>query len=140
MTAQIQVTLHGTNGTITKAVTPQGFPTRHVNTGKPKPTESVKITSDLPMPEAAPVITPEPRSPASHNPLGEELNALLAEVDNLLNPKPRVNNEPIRGYHYIDPPKRKTNDDSPLMAYWDCVMQRKSDERMAYLRNRKAVK
>ena len=46
----IQVELHGANGTKTTAVTPKGFPTRHIKTGAVKQTESVKITSDLPTP------------------------------------------------------------------------------------------
>ena len=91
-----------------------------------------------PITQPAPVSTPAPK-PVITNPLGDKLNALRAEVDNLLNPPPRVNTEPVRGYHYENPIKPKIDYDAPLRAYWDRVMQKRSDERMAYLKNRKGV-
>ena len=62
MTAQIQVELIGANGTRTTAVTPTGFPTRHINRAAAIPTEAVKVTPDLPI---APVSTPKQSAPVS---------------------------------------------------------------------------
>ena len=125
---RVQVQLFGDTGNRNIEVNPRGgFLTRHVNTGTTAKTEPITVTPNLPT-----QTTQAPKQP---------LKELLQEVDDLLNPKLRINNQPIRGYHYGDAVvSPKTNPDSPLIAYWDCVMQRKSDERMAYLRNRKAVK
>ena len=131
----IEVRLHGAQGTRTQAVTPTGFTTRHINRATATPSEPVKVTPDLPI---APVSTPEPQ-PVSENPVGDQLNALLAEVDDLLNPPARENTAPgHHGHHYTEanPP---IDYSSPLRAYWDRVMQKRSDERMAYLKNRKGV-
>ena len=69
----IEVRLHGAQGTRTQAVTPQGFPTRHINREEAIPSESVKVTPDLPTqpepvstppaPRQQPVSTPEPVKP-----------------------------------------------------------------------------
>ena len=131
----IEVRLHGANGTRTHPVTPTGFSTRHINRATVTPSDPVKVTPHLPNPVIAPVSTPEAK-PVSENPLGDKLNALITEVDDLLNPPARLNTEAIAGHHYIETSKRKANYDSPAIAYWDRVMQRKSDAEMAYRRKR----
>ena len=101
-----------------------------------------QIASEVPTPAAAAAAAAKTiTQPVSDNPVGEKLNALLAEVDNLLDPPARVNTQPIRNscYHYENPIKPKIDYDAPLRAWWDRVMQKRSDEHMAYLKNRKAV-
>ena len=86
---RVQVQLFGANGNRSTEIQPKGFTTRHVNTGNPRvKTESITVTPHL----------VSPISEAEKQPLKE----LLQEVDDLLNPKPRINNQPIRGYHYGD--------------------------------------
>ena len=91
-----------------------------------------------PTPVIAPVSTPEP---VSDNPVGDKMNALLAEADELLETKPSVNTQTISDwcYHYgtgITVKPRETNWDAPAVVAWNAYMHRKSDERMAYLRQR----
>ena len=71
-------------------------------------------------------------------PLHISLKELLSEVDAILNPKPRVNtSKEICGLHYDGHPKcPETNWDAPAVTGWRRYMQRKSDERMAYLKER----
>ena len=79
------------------------------------------------------ISTPEPPK--------QSLASLLREVNAIMHPAPRVNTENgTQGNHYSDPSgKPKANPDSELMAYYNRVMQRKSDAEMAYRKNRKAV-
>ena len=61
----IEVRLHGAQGTRTQAITPTGFPTRHINRAtETTPSQPVKVTPDLPIPPVsapAPVSTEAPR-------------------------------------------------------------------------------
>ena len=59
----IEVRLHGVQGTRTQAVTPTGFTTRHINRAAIIPTESVKVTPDLPKPTTQPAPVPTPEAP-----------------------------------------------------------------------------
>ena len=89
-----------------------------------------------PITQPASVITPEP------NPVGESMKALIAEIDELLDPKPRENKEAVGVgcYHYDGyTVKPKPNYDSPLFTWWNHQRHLKSDNRMAYLKNSKAV-
>ena len=47
---RVKVRLHGKQGMRATEVTPQGFPTRHICTGNPKPSDSLQITSELKTP------------------------------------------------------------------------------------------
>ena len=136
MTAQIQVELIGANGSRTTQVRAAGFTTRHVQTPRelvPSIFGDVKLSdrkaAPKPMPQAAPVSTPEAPK--------QTLSELLAEVDDLLNPPARVNTAPgHHGPHYTEA-KPPIDYDSPLRAWWRRVEQRTSDNRMAYLRSQK---
>ena len=114
MTAQIQVELIGANGSRITEVKASGLTTRHVQTPRelvPSIFGDVKLGSDRksapkPISQPAPVSTPE--SPK------QSLAELLAEVDAIMNPPPRLNTEPPRGHHYTEGfAKRKPNYDSP---------------------------
>ena len=47
---RVKVDLFGKRGHTQTEVTPQGFPTRHIRTGSPDPTEPLHITPNLPPP------------------------------------------------------------------------------------------
>ena len=90
-----------------------------------------------PITQPASVITPEP------NPVGESMKALIAEIDELLDPKPRENTQPINDwcYHYgtgITVKPRETNWEAPAVVAWNAYMHLKSDALMAWKRNRNA--
>ena len=59
MPKQVKVNLFGKRGQRTAEVTPQGFPTRHVRTGKPAKTEPLTIA-----PNPTPAPKPDPVLPA----------------------------------------------------------------------------
>lgn len=97
------------------------------------------IASEMPTPTPKPVIEATPEA-VSDNPLGDSLKNLLAEVDAIINPKPRVNTEQITRdcYHYGEPRKHpQTNWESPAVAGWRAYQHRKSDALMAYLKQRR---
>ena len=128
MAAQIQVELIGANGSRTTEVNAAGFTTRHVKA----PRELVpSLFGDVSIKQP-----PNPTTPQS-------LQSLLAEVDAALDPKPRVNTEPITNdcYHYSGyTVKPKPDYESGTFAIWNSIRQKRSDAEMAYRRNRaKAV-
>lgn len=116
-----------------------GFHTRHVKAPREQVPSifgdvSIKRTVD-----ETPESTPEP------NPVDDTLKALLAEVDELLYPAPRVNTEPMTDacYHYsgytVKP--KATNYDAPAVMAWQRYQHIKSDAEMEYRRKRaKAVR
>ena len=131
----MNVRLFGKHGERRLKVTARPIPTLRRASGEPRKTESIAITPDLPKAETI-------ATPVSDNPLGDELNALIAEADELLNPSPRVNTSTeICGHHYVEPPskKGKTNYDAPLVTWWNAEMHRRSDAEMAYRRERAEV-
>ena len=87
----IEVTLHGKNGTRTTQVNePRGMFTRGFQAQR----ESVpSIFGDISIKQPKPETQPEPK---------QTLKDLLNEVDDILNPKPRENTQPISRdcYHY----------------------------------------
>ena len=99
-----------------------------------------EIASDAfqPAPETLPTEDPKERVVSQDTPVSVSLAELLAEVDAILYPKPRVNTSPeICGHHYVELPKRKeTNWESPAVVAWQAYQQRKSDELMAYRQRR----
>ena len=139
MTAQIQVELIGANGSRITEVKAAGFTTRHVQTPRelvPSIFGDVKLRNDR---KAAPTPTTQPAAVSTVEAPKQSLKSLLAEVDAIMDPPARVNTAPgHHGHHYTEA-KPKIDYQSPLRAYWDRVMQRKSDAEMAYRKNRKAV-
>ena len=114
-----------------------GIVTKHPYTGHAEHRSewagiATEIASDAFIP------TPEPLTPEEPTERHISLKELLSEVDAILNPKPRVNtSKEICGHHYDGHPKcPETNWDAPAVTEWRRYMQRKSDERMAYLKER----
>ena len=136
----IQVELHGANGSRTTEVNePRGMLTR----GFKAPREAVpSIFGDVSIKrQATPPVEPTPEPDSD---IGEQLKALLAEVNGIMEAgtKPRVNTEQISrdAYHYTEPPKRKdTNWESPAVTAWNHYRHIKSDQEMAYRRQRAEV-
>ena len=133
----IEVTLTGANGSHTTEVNePRGMLTRHVKA----PREAVpSIFGDVSIKrQATPPVEPKPEpTPEPKQTLAE----LLAEVDAIMKtekPKPSLpawksDRAPSRQ------PEPKTNWDSPAVKGWKAYQQKKSDERMAYLKRRAEV-
>ena len=129
----IEVTLTGANGSRTTEVNePRGLLTRHVKA----PREAVpSLFGDVSIKREFPVVdvTPAPQ---------QSLSELLTEVDTIMHAEPKP--KPSRPVWKSDrapsrQPEPKTNWDSPAVKGWKAYQQKKSDERMAYLKRRAEV-
>ena len=83
----VKVELIGANGSRTTQVRAAGFPTRHIFREAVIPSESVKVTPDLPI---APVSTPKQSAPVSTEAPKQPLAELLQEVDAVMEAKPAL--------------------------------------------------